>query len=283
MRTSAEIQTINLGNVEISYTERGSGEPIMLVHAGVFADWFLPMAASPTLDDFRVIRVIRAGYGLNSTSLSFSIQDCAKHLADLAASLRLDRFHVAGHSSGALIALQLAADYPAMVQSLALIEPAPLGPFQVPAFAELGQRFIGPAIAAFANGDLPTAFRNFMTGVGGDDYGIVLERSLGSEALEDAVRQSRFFFRDEIPATMQWQFGPADVDRVRQPVLVVEGAAGRRSGALSQEVTESALKLFPRAELALIENANHMLPLQEPHALGRVLADFARRNRMAPS
>ena len=106
------IRTIN---VEMGYSERGNGEPLMLVHARVFADWFLPVASSPTLDEFRVIRVVRAGCGSNGASLSFSIQDCAKHLADLTESLQLDKLHVPGHSSGALIALQFAADYPSMV------------------------------------------------------------------------------------------------------------------------------------------------------------------------
>jgi len=61
-------------------------------------------------------------------------------------------------------------------------------------------------------------------------------------------------------------------------VLVVEGEKGRRSGDLSRQVTDSAVKLFPDAETALIENTNHMMPLQDPDGLGRTVADFARRH-----
>lgn len=74
---------------------------------------------------------------------------------------------------------------------------------------------------------------------------------------------------------MQWQFTAVDAARVTIPVLVVEGAEGRRIGNLSQQVTESALKLLPEAEMALIENTNHMLPLQDPAGVGRTVADFA--------
>lgn len=77
---------------------------------------------------------------------------------------------------------------------------------------------------------------------------------------------------------MQWQFTAVDAARVTIPVLVVEGAEGRRIGNLSQQVTESALKLLPEAEMALIENTNHMLPLQDPAGVGRTVADFARRH-----
>jgi pimeloyl-ACP methyl ester carboxylesterase len=192
--------------------------------------------------------------------------------------LQVRKVHVVGHSSGALIALQLAADEPELFQSLVLLEPAPLGPFQVPAFAELGQRFVGPAMAAFSAGDVPAATHTFMLGICGSDYRQVIDRTLGPSAHADVLKESLFFFKDEIPSSMQWQFAAADAAGVTVPVLLVEGAEGRRMGNLSQQVTESALKLFPQAEVALIENTNHMLPLQDPEGLGRTVADFARRH-----
>jgi pimeloyl-ACP methyl ester carboxylesterase len=138
------IRTATIGTTEVQYSDLSEGEPILLVHAGVFADWFLPLAESDTLRGFRVIRVRRAGYGPTPPSAPVSIREHARHLAALLKLLNLGKAHVVGHSSGALIALQLAADEPEKVQSLILIEPAALGPFQVPAFEDLGRRFIGP-------------------------------------------------------------------------------------------------------------------------------------------
>ena len=138
MRANLErITTAVVAGAEIEYSERGDGEPLLLVHAGVFADWFVPLIASPALDGLRVIRVRRAGYGANAPASHLSIQDHASHLMALADLLELDTLHVAGHSSGGLIAFQMAADRPELVHSLILIEPAACGPFQVPAFAEL--------------------------------------------------------------------------------------------------------------------------------------------------
>ena len=55
------MQRVSLDDAEIDYSERGQGEPILLVHAGVFGDWFLPVSASPTLDGppFQVPAFIR--------------------------------------------------------------------------------------------------------------------------------------------------------------------------------------------------------------------------------
>ena len=277
MRVGPEtIKTAMVAGTTIEYAEHGEGEPLLLVHAGVFADWFVPLAVSPALDGLRVIRVRRAGYGVNAPASHLSIHDHASHLAALADLLELDGLHVVGHSSGALIAFQMAID-PALVHSLMLIEPAPCGPFQVPAFAELAERFVRPAMGAFAAGDLQGAFDTFMRGVCGDRSREILERTLGRAGYEQAVRESSFFFRDEVAACLQWQF-VSNGEPIRQPALILEGGDGRKAGLLSQQVTEVSTTLLPRAEVALIANTNHMLPLQDPDALGEAIASFVRRH-----
>ncbi len=272
------IKCMTLGDSEIEYSEHGEGEPILLVHAGVFADWFLPMAASHALSGFRVVRVRRAGYGPNAPKHPLTIHDHANHLVALADHIGLEALHLVGHSSGGLIGLQLASDHPKLVHSLILLEPAPCGPFQAPAFAEIGERFVGPAMGAFASGDLDKAFGTFMRGVCGDGYREVIESSLGRAGYAQAVQESSFFFRDEVPAAMQWRFGTHEAARIQQPVLIVEGGEGRKQGLLSEQVTELALKLLPHAEVALIEGVNHLLPLQNPDNVAQVVGDFARRH-----
>ena len=76
--------------------------------------------------------------------------------------LGLKEIQVVGHSSGALIALELAARKKDLIHSLILIEPAECGPFQVPAIAEIGERYIGPAMVSLGAGDLYAAFDSFM-------------------------------------------------------------------------------------------------------------------------
>lgn len=256
------------GQTGLEYVERGEGEPLFLVHAGGFADWFAPLSLNSSLDGFRVVRVRRAGYGSATPETSLSIAAHADHLSQLADLLHIEKVHLAGHSSGALIALSLAASQPDSVQTLTLIEPAACGPFQAPAIAEIGERFVGPATGYFAEGNTTAAFEFFMRGVCGEHYREVFERTLGVNGYSRAIAESAYFFRDEVPAAMQWQFGEEDARKVNCPVLLVEGAAGRHEGLLSQQGTELAIKLFPRSEVALVDGCNHMLPLQSP-GIGR--------------
>jgi pimeloyl-ACP methyl ester carboxylesterase len=274
---------LSFGDAEIEYSVHGQGEPILFVHAGGFADWFRPMATSHTLSGFTVILVRRAGYGKDSPKRSLSLKDHACHHAALARDAGMQGLHLVGHSSGGLIALQLASDHPDLVHSLTLIEPAPCGPLQAPAFAEIVEQFVGPAMAQFAAGDVQSAFDSFMRGVCGNAYREVIERQLGRPGFEQALRESTFFFRDEVPAAMQWQFSPANASRIRQPVLILEGAEGRNQGPFSGQVTELALKLLPHAEVVLIEGTNHMMPLQDPDAVGDAISSFVRRYPMRRS
>jgi pimeloyl-ACP methyl ester carboxylesterase len=259
---------------EISYTDRGAGETVVLVHAGVFSDWFLPLSESRTLDSFRVIRVRRAGYGGHEPSRHLTIADHAGHLARLADHLGLGRAHWVGHSSGCQIVLQFALDHPHLVETLVLIEPAAGGGFAVPAAEELGRRFVGPAMQAFHTNDVNTAFDLFMRGVCGEDYGAVLEQRLGTGARDQAIRESAFFFRDEVPAVLESTFSPAQAARIRCPILLAEGEDSAVSGPWSQQITTLATTLLPHAAVMRVAGTNHMMPLQDPDSVARLIQDF---------
>lgn len=267
------------GDTGLEYDDRGEGEPLLLSHAGVFSDWFAPLAASSALVGTRVIRVRRAGYGAIQPKTPLSLAAHADHLRQLAKHLGLRKIHIAGHSSGALIALELAAAQPNLVQTLTLIEPAACGPFQAPAFAEIGERFVGPAMGHFASGNISAAFDSFMLGVCGEHYRhVLMTTALGENGYSQAVAESKYFFQEEVPAAMQWQFSGENAAEVHQPILVIEGAAGRNEGPLSQQVTELTVKLLPQSEVLLVQGSNHMLPLQDPEALGTAIKEFIDRN-----
>ena len=277
-RKVERMDSFSIDNADIGYSDRGAGEPVFLVHAGVFSDWFLPVSETRSFDQFRVVRIRRAGYGDFVPSRHLTMADHARHVAAVADRLGLERIHWVGHSSSCQMGLQLALDRPNLVASLILLEPAAVGGFLVPASEELARRFVGPAMAAFGAGDTETAFDTFMRGVCGDSYPNVLRDRLGSAGLDRAVRESAFFFRDEVPAVLESQFGEAEATRVQQPTLVAEGGESARLGPLSHQITALARKLLPHAEIATVKGTNHMMPLQDPDAVGHLIQAFVMRH-----
>jgi hypothetical protein len=60
------------------YTDSGGdGEPLVLIHASVFADWFVPLEREPAVAGLRRIRVTRTGYADPAPAEPLSVADHA--------------------------------------------------------------------------------------------------------------------------------------------------------------------------------------------------------------
>jgi len=262
----------------LDYEERGAGEAVCLVHAGIFSAWFAPLFEQPALDGLRVIRPIRPGYGRSpAPSTPASIAAHARRCGALLRGLGVTRAHWVGHSSSCCIGLQLALDDPGLVASLILFEPAkPSG----------GQRevaastYVGPALAAAANGDIAGAFEVFTRGVGGDRYREVLRARFGDDGLAEAERESAYFFADELPAVGAWTFGPAEAARITAPALLLCGAESR---PWFRENVAILADMLPNARSETLPELDHLAPLTHPAELAATIGEFVRHPAATPS
>src|SRR5262245_25094968 len=103
-----------------SYEVEGKGEPVLLIHGSHVADAFLPLLLEPSLTSrFRLVRYHRRGFVKSPPHAGpFGIEQQARDALQLAGALGLERFHVVGHSYGAVTALQLALEAADAVHSL---------------------------------------------------------------------------------------------------------------------------------------------------------------------
>jgi pimeloyl-ACP methyl ester carboxylesterase len=254
--------------VTLEYQLRGTGEPVVLVHAGVFAAWFDPLSAEPALRDaHRVLVYHRIGYaGSDEAAGRASIAAQAQQLAALMRHLDLRSAHVVGHSSGALIAMQLALDSPAMVKSLVLLEPAlPVAGQSTPGIAA--------AVALYRSGSRDAAIDTFMRAVAGDDYRVSVERAL-PRAFDQAIADAGAFFDHELPAVRAWHFDRADAQRLQVPVLLVLGARSDEVSPIWRQRHDLLLDWIPGAVGYVLPGSTHLLPLQNPRPLAERLALF---------
>jgi len=275
----SSLTRLNLGAVQLEFQERGSGDPVLLIHAALLADWFTPLLAQmPLTERCRLISYHRVGFaGSSPATAPLSVVDQARHAREVLAELGIGRAHVVGHSSGACIALQLALDAPDLVQSLALLEPIVASG---PVAEEFARTEVGPAFARYAAGDRAGAVDQFMRAIGGPDYRRLIERTLGVGALQQVQEDADTFFQIEGPSVNAWQFEAAEAARVQQPVLLVSGADSR---PVYHEGRTWLLERLPRAEGRVVRSANHLLPLQQPRRLAETLASFFAVHPMADS
>ena len=261
------LRKVTIEDYQLEYEVHGAGEPVVLIHGSVVADTYLPMLPEPSLSSFKLVRYRRRGFG-NSThpTSSISIRDQANDCRVLMSELNIPRAHIAGHSYGGVIALQLALDHPEAVYSLALLEPA------LVRFVPHAGEFMGalaPVIKNHEKGDRRAALEGFFLHVAGPDWRKSFDALPGS--MEMALADIDNLFRVEIPAMGDWPFTREDRSRIPQPVLAVVGS---ESAPVFHEIQELVQSWFPHAEAVTIPGTNHMLQAVEPRGLAEVLARF---------
>src|SRR3954467_5155862 len=116
---------IEVDGVRLHYVERGEGPPLVLLHGNgtMFQDYELSGLLNMAAQRYRVIVFDRPGYGHSSRPRRTIWHPVAQaHLLHKALQqLGVGAATVVGHSWGTLVALSLALEHPADVNSLALL------------------------------------------------------------------------------------------------------------------------------------------------------------------
>jgi pimeloyl-ACP methyl ester carboxylesterase len=265
-----------IDGIELEYEITGADEPVVLIHAGVLgAGWFTPLLGERVLSDrYRLLSYNRAGYGGSSRPRGpVTIAQHAAHCRELMRHVGMDQAHIVGHSSSAMIALQLALDSPETVRTLALFESArPAVPTETQ--REFSETVVEPALQSFGRGDKAGAVDTWMRGVCGPRYRDVLDEALPG-GFDQAVDAADAFFGQELPAVQQWSFTQEDAKRITQPVLAVLGANSARTFA---ERRELLLAWLPDVEPFDLPDATHLLQVENPHGMAEGLAHFFARH-----
>jgi pimeloyl-ACP methyl ester carboxylesterase len=203
------MERVTLNGADIEYEVRGSGEPLLLIHGSIIANAFFPLLNQPGIANaYRVISYHRRGFAGSARAQDpFTIGQQAADAHALLRHLGIPRAHVAGHSYGGAIALQLALDTPEDVHSLALLEPAllnsvPSGPTFWEGVAVVGEMY--------EKGDKVGTTDAFLTAVCGAAYQQLLDAFLPPGTYDLAVSDLDTFFQVEMPALRRWRVAAED-------------------------------------------------------------------------
>ena len=278
--------TIQLGNTQLAYEERGTGETVILIHGG-FSDmrtWEANLEAFR--ERYRVITYSRRYHWPNDRipeSADYVQQQHVEDLEQLMGLLGTGPAHLVGNSYGGLIALDLAIRQPGMVRSLVLSEPPVIRLFtsNTPTPKELlrllltrprtalgvmrlGLRGIEPARKAMRRGDVDAAREAFAPAVLGADW----FRRFTPERREQAEA-------NVIPAELLGSgFGPLadeEVRSVRCPTLLIHGD---QSPDVFVRLLDRLGELLPDAQRAVIPAASHLSHENNPEAWNSAVLSF---------
>lgn len=268
-------QRASFEGAELEYRSSGAGTAVVFVHAGVFGEWFEPLLREPALQrGYRLVTYHRTGYGGSGrVSGAMSIAQQAAQLRALLDHLGIARAHVVGHSSGGVIALQLALDAPARVQTLAALEPA-IPVVSAPSSVQPASRpGIAVAMERYRAGDKSGAVDTFLRIVAGANYRATLDQRLPG-AFASAVASADTFFAQELPAVRAWTFDVEDAARIQQRVLAVMGERSPGVAPIWQQRQDWLMASLPQAESFVLGDATHLLHLENARDMAERLAAF---------
>jgi len=116
------MEKIKINDIELAYTRRGKGTPLVLLH-GYPLDHHLWDDVAPLLEDtFELILPDLRGFGESTTVDSpFTMDDYASDIAGLLDQLGIQKTAIVGHSMGGYVALAFARLYPERVSGLGLV------------------------------------------------------------------------------------------------------------------------------------------------------------------
>ncbi len=268
------MERVDVHGATLEYAVVGTGEPVVCLHGAFVADAFQPLLSEPSLADrYRLITYHRRGYaGSIRRPGPISIAEQAADCRALLVHLAVERAHVVGHSFGGCVALQLALDAPAVVHSLALLEPGLM-------IGASGQ----PYRAALAGGE--QRYREAEPAVVVDEflrarapgYRERLDR-LVPGAFAQAVADADTWFTAELPSQLAWHFDTAEARQIAQPVLSVLGGESAVLWDRFGETHRWLLDWLPHAEGVVLPGATHFPQIECPRTLAQGLAAFFARH-----
>lgn len=257
------IASASLGCMSLPLVHKGEGKPLLLIH-GSAADhttWTVQLVS--LANDFAMLTYDR------DPRMGHTVQDHADDAAEILACEVSGPCAVMGSSFGAVVALDLARRYPALVGSLVLCEP-PLGPsdWLPPVPSGFACRF--DSLVALESGKAAAEF--FLRSVLGHESFERMPKTYRHRSMA-AWRQ----IRADMIALAAYRVRYADLHReVSAPVLLLSGA---RSAHFYLETLEALEEAMPEARLVRLRGAGHMMHVDAHRQVADLLRGLGWRSR----
>jgi len=271
------MERVQLNGADIEYEVRGSGAPVVFIHGSILSDGFVPVIEQTGIaENFQIVHYRRRGYAGSSRAVAgMTMQGWADDCIALLNHLGIASAHVAGHSFGAGIALQMAIDAPGRVRKLALLEPPLLS--LVPSGGQFTE-WVASVREIYDSGDKTAAMDMVLAGAYGQDYRRFTDVALPAGAFDRAVSDIDTYFQVELGAMQHWNITTEGLKNIRHPVLSMRGSD---TLPVFFEGADLLQQWIPEVDTMLIPRASHDLPGRNPAAVATGLVEFFTKNDMS--
>lgn len=274
-----QLKRIKIKGSDLAYTERGTGDPVILVH-GALGDYRTWSSQLDSLShQYRVISYSRRFHQPNVLTNEFSDYTHRRHVDDLIAlidELQVGPAHLVGHSYGAAVAALVALERPEIVSTLTLGEPSLfsiLSSLPDIVSLRLHRTALNVVQKLTENGEQRLAVREYVN--------IVLDK----DVFENLPPETLLVINQNantLGPMLRTYFEPTALNRdcalsIKKPTLVITGEA---SPNVYKAITRELNSAFANSELLMLPGASHGLQLDNPVGFNNAVLEFLSRHRI---
>ena len=279
---------IRAGKIQINYVEHGSGDNVVLaIHGNLGCADCLDLVRPLLPANIRVIVAELRGCGDSDKpepAPDYSNYSMATHSNDMLAlldELRIERCHLYGHSTGAIICSHMLVAQPERFGKVLMLDPVtPRGLQLAPRHIEVLTQMKTDPAAAFAGlaTAAPTLFRR-ETLVGGQtpkfaDTAATAQRSLFTRLVKrTSVLSDGIWFGTPHNLALEWesQALAAAMPKMRHEHLLLYGTLDYW---IPREHVEDMARRLPYCNLEVFPYCGHSMNLEMPLLFARVFTDY---------
>src|SRR5215216_1093601 len=254
------MEKIKINDIELAYTRRGQGTPLVLLH-GYPLDHHLWDDVAPLLEDaFDLILPDLRGFGESTTVDSpFTMDDYASDIAGLLDQLEIQKAAIVGHSMGGYVALAFAKLYPERVSGLGLVssqvlaDPPDRKEGRYKSAADVSDKGIG--------GVVETMTPKFTS-----------DERLQAFARETMERQQPAAFIGALKAMAERMDSTPLLSSFKFPVVIIHGEA---DALIPIDRAREVKNAVPHAHLVEVNGAGHMPMIEAKEETAKALKHLA--------
>ena len=257
-----------LKDAEIHWYETGHGRPIIMLHglAGNLRN-FTYALTDKLNQDFRVIAVDRAGCGWSKRSRpeSATLNEQARIISEFIKKEKIEKPLIVGHSLGGAIALTLALEHKTKISGLALICPATQMIDDIPdifRFLNISNKWLRLFLAYTLSSliGILTREKSFKTAFAPEP----VCDNFAVKGGGDFALSSNSFIKTSEDLIFAMSSAPSVVGREKELKLPIGVLFGEDDEILDAKLHGEKFSELTGAELKILPNKGHMLPLTEP-------------------
>ncbi|MAU00991.1 MAG: hypothetical protein CL608_27920 [Anaerolineaceae bacterium] len=262
---------VTANGITMAYEIEGSGPPLVLVAGLGYSRWMWHKMVPGLAENFTVLHYDNRGVGeTDKPSGPYNAQLLAEDLCCLLEALRIEKTAVFGHSMGGFVAQAFALAYPEKLSKLILSATNFGGPRHVPVTQE------ALAVLMDTTSEPLARLRN----------GILISCAAGFAERQPEIVEEWVNYRANHPidpAGYQAQMGVGlslmseeacfehKLAAVTAPTLILSGGEDKVVPPANVELLAEAI---PHAETAIIDQAGHFFPFEQPETAVTIVTKF---------